>query len=367
MEQLLAAVLRGEPAAWPPDAGWADPKRFLAAAARHGVVPLLVHALDRTKTLDQWPPAIREPLVQAARRQVWVETQHRSELEQVLSALATLDVPALLMKGAALAYLYYPDPCLRPRYDTDLLVRKDDMPAVTRVLQASGYRRSNLTSGDLVMPQRQFVRDDRHDWCMPTTCIGRWRSPSRSPTSCRGTTSRLAPSKYRPWVGTLAPSAGSTRCYWRASIGWPIITMTPNGCSGSTTSICWHTTWPESRSSSSWNWPPRADPSGVRGGADARAALVQHQATGPGDAHAGGGCGRTDPGLPRWSLTESRCPLVGSHGARRVAGQVATAPRASVSPVGVHAERSGVSSRLVLPALYASRIVRGAWRWFRRP
>ena len=76
MEKLLAAVLRGEPAGWPPEAGRAGPERFLEAAARHGVVPLLVHELDRTKTLHQWPTAIREPLTQAARRQVWVETRH---------------------------------------------------------------------------------------------------------------------------------------------------------------------------------------------------------------------------------------------------------------------------------------------------
>ena len=53
--------------------------------------------------------------MQAARRQVWVETRYRGELQQVLSALGAVGVPALLMKGAALAYLYYLDPCLRPR------------------------------------------------------------------------------------------------------------------------------------------------------------------------------------------------------------------------------------------------------------
>ena len=161
MEQRVAAVLRGEPVGWPPADGHAAQARLLEVAASHGVVPMLVHQLDRAKTLHQWPIGIREPLIEAASRQVWVETRHRGELLQVLSALAAIGVPALLMKGAALAYLYYPDPCLRPRYDTDLLVRKDDMPSVTRVMRALGYRRSNRTSGDLVIPQSQFVKDGR--------------------------------------------------------------------------------------------------------------------------------------------------------------------------------------------------------------
>ena len=45
--------------------------------------------------------------------------------------------------------------------DTDLLVRKADMPSVTRVMRTLGYSRSNRTSGDLVMPQSQFVKDNR--------------------------------------------------------------------------------------------------------------------------------------------------------------------------------------------------------------
>ena len=49
---------------------------------------------------------------------------------------------------------------MRPRSDTDLLIEKDDVAVVTRVMTELGYRRATLTSGDLVMPQRPFVKRD---------------------------------------------------------------------------------------------------------------------------------------------------------------------------------------------------------------
>ena len=368
MEQLLAAVLRGEPAACPPDAGWADPKRFLAAAARHGVVPLLVHALDRTKTLDQWPPAIREPLVQAARRQVWVETQHRSELEQVLSALATLDVPALLMKGAALAYLYYPDPCLRPRYDTDLLVRKDDMPAVTRVLQASGYRRSNLTSGDLVMPQRQFVRDDRHG--LVHAYDVHWKMAIPVPFA-----DLLSWDDVAARAIEISALGGHARTLSRVDALLLACIHRVAHHHDDAERLLWlydiHLLAHDMARESFEQFVELAAQKQIRAVCAEGLTLAQHwfNTRLPAQVMHTLAAGAAEPTrvyldgrLRKVDVLWSDLMALGGWRARWQLLREHLFP-----PAAYMLERSGVSSRLVLPALYASRIVRGAWRWFRRP
>ena len=159
MDQLVASILRGEPAAWPASHGQTARTQFIAAATRHGVLPLLAPRLHEAKALGEWPASIREPMVDAARHEVVVESLRRRELQRLAVALAGANVRPLLMKGAALASLY--PGRLRPRRDTDLLVRGRDLTKATRALHALGYRRSVQTPGELVMPQMEVVRTER--------------------------------------------------------------------------------------------------------------------------------------------------------------------------------------------------------------
>ncbi len=70
---------------------------------------------------------------------------------------------ALVTKGTALAYTVYPQPWLRPRTDSDLLVRHADVPAAGRALATCGYSRSDaLSTGELVSHQVAFERTDAH-------------------------------------------------------------------------------------------------------------------------------------------------------------------------------------------------------------
>ena len=87
---------------------------FLDLTASHGVQPLLAHQLHQTPTGSRWPVEIREPLRRAARLEAVAETVRRRELRRVLAALDSVKVRSLLMKGAAVAYLPYPHPALRP-------------------------------------------------------------------------------------------------------------------------------------------------------------------------------------------------------------------------------------------------------------
>src|SRR5207247_1338905 len=51
------------------------------------------------------------------------EPGRRAELRRLSSAFAAERIPALVCKGAAVAYQVYAQPWLRPRHDTDLLIR----------------------------------------------------------------------------------------------------------------------------------------------------------------------------------------------------------------------------------------------------
>jgi hypothetical protein len=68
----------------------------------------------------------------------------------------------LLIKGAQIAYAHYPRPWLRPRLDTDLLIRPSDRCGADDVLRALGYRPGTDFSGDLVTHQFQYERPDQY-------------------------------------------------------------------------------------------------------------------------------------------------------------------------------------------------------------
>jgi hypothetical protein len=129
-----------------------------AVAEHHGVGALLWEAAAEAA------PEVREALEGTVRAAVAREVFVQRELRTVTAALAAEGVSALVLKGAALAYSVYRQPWLRPRTDTDVLVRHEDAAAVSRVLgTALGYERTNaVTSGTLVSHQWVFERSDAH-------------------------------------------------------------------------------------------------------------------------------------------------------------------------------------------------------------
>ncbi|KAB2931876.1 MAG: nucleotidyltransferase family protein, partial [Candidatus Contendobacter sp.] len=136
----LAAVIRGaEPGALPPDeAGLLD------TARADGVLTLCHDRLRRSPRWTQYPETLREAMTRHAYQAVAVELMRAAELRDVLAALAQAGLPVLLLKGAALAYTLYPEPHLRDRCDTDLLLpSRDEAERAWRVLQTLGYQRPN--------------------------------------------------------------------------------------------------------------------------------------------------------------------------------------------------------------------------------
>lgn len=62
------------------------------------------------------------------------------QLAEILAACTERNVPVLVLKGALLAPLVYPDAGLRPMNDVDLLFRPEELRQVGRLLESLGYR-----------------------------------------------------------------------------------------------------------------------------------------------------------------------------------------------------------------------------------
>ena len=153
----LAAALRGLPGS---SRTIDDPQRFLALAAEHRVRPLLAWRLRETGEFAAWPDAIRHALAENERAEAAIEIVRRRALARLLRACESADLPLLLFKGTALAYDIYPEPWLRPREDTDLLVRPTDALRARDLLSSLGWQPIERPSGRVVSHQQLFVRPE---------------------------------------------------------------------------------------------------------------------------------------------------------------------------------------------------------------
>lgn len=122
-----------------------------------GVGPLVYRALCERRLLDIQPALVRDELTRLHREEAIFEPFRREEVARVLDALAAAGVKALVFKGTALAYTCYPEPWLRPRLDTDLLIRRGDVEPACRVFEQLGCTRTLRTAGEHVTHQLTYV------------------------------------------------------------------------------------------------------------------------------------------------------------------------------------------------------------------
>jgi Uncharacterised nucleotidyltransferase/Transglutaminase-like superfamily len=158
LSHRLAPVIRGERVAWADLA--TTPERLLEYCDEEDLSSLVHHALGSLG--DDWPAAARDGLAERARAEAAIEMVRRAELRRVIDALGARGVRAVLFKGTALAYTRYAEPWLRPRADTDLLIRRDDRAASRDTLEALGYTLTPAGAGDLVFRQFELQRCDEH-------------------------------------------------------------------------------------------------------------------------------------------------------------------------------------------------------------
>ena len=155
---VLSAILRREDVAWDRIGVSADV--FIAACTDQDLIGL-VHDHVRGSARCDWPQAVRDEIATRARAEAAEELRRQQEIATVLDALAAADVQPILLKGTPLAYTVYASPALRPRLDTDLLVRHQDVNAIRRVLMPMGYAAPVTCDGELLFRQFTMVRADR--------------------------------------------------------------------------------------------------------------------------------------------------------------------------------------------------------------
>jgi hypothetical protein len=126
-----------------------------------GVAPLLYRTLRDRRLLEAQPEAFQQWLVGTARDETLLEAIRHDETVRVIERLVGEGIHPLLFKGSALAYTCYPEPWLRPRLDTDLLIRPDDLRKATRAFESIGYARGMRTSGEHVTHQCTYTSTAR--------------------------------------------------------------------------------------------------------------------------------------------------------------------------------------------------------------
>jgi hypothetical protein len=92
----------------------------------------------------------------ATHRLVAADLRRQRALAEVLGRLAEAGVDALVIKGAALAFLVYDQPHTRPRCDADLLIRTEQVDAAERVILGAGYARQLEPDASVASGQRHY-------------------------------------------------------------------------------------------------------------------------------------------------------------------------------------------------------------------
>ena len=154
VDELICAALRGEKPSWPLPEDSKTVALFLDRCTHHGV-QVLLHA--RAAGL-RWPPAALAALRQQAMAWALWEEHHRHMLEAALEALASRNVRPVVFKGSALAYSVYPEPYLRPRADTDLLIAAKDRWQAAAALESLGFARSGTVDCEYISYESGFTR-----------------------------------------------------------------------------------------------------------------------------------------------------------------------------------------------------------------
>ena len=127
---------------------WATPRELAAVdwewlferAAAHRVSALLASRIECLGPAAPVPEWARARLAEIRRQAVERAEASRETLRQLAADLERREVPFLLIKGSVLAELVYADPFVRPFYDLDIVVHRDDLSRAEELLLAWGYR-----------------------------------------------------------------------------------------------------------------------------------------------------------------------------------------------------------------------------------
>ncbi len=130
----ITCLITGEPIP-EPVGDWDD---MAVTAIALGLAPLLHRQLEQQQI--SVPPPTMAKL--AVTRQAHANRNRgiAQQLGQILQACHRQEVPVIVLKGALLAPVAYPDPALRPMNDIDLLFQPADISRAGAILESLGYQ-----------------------------------------------------------------------------------------------------------------------------------------------------------------------------------------------------------------------------------
>ena len=213
----LDAVLRGESVTW--SSLETTPSELLRLCAALEISGLVHQRLADSASLTDWPDEVRGELALAAHRATATALVRAKEAADVLGALAGSGIQPVLLKGLPLAHVLYAAPGLRRHADADLLVRREQVEGVKRVLAALGYVEPALSDGELLFCQFQMTREDHLG--VGHVFDVHWKMSTQTVFADVLTYDELAASAAPvPALGPHARTTGGVhgRCFWRASI-----------------------------------------------------------------------------------------------------------------------------------------------------
>jgi hypothetical protein len=111
-----------------------------------------------------------------AYKTTWLENELRfSKVRALLEALNAAGIETMILKGVALALLYYRDLGLRSMGDADVLIRPDDVVDAIDLLTELGWRKTGRTP-NVVTETYLYARREIHFLSDRTTCLDlHWR------------------------------------------------------------------------------------------------------------------------------------------------------------------------------------------------
>lgn len=134
-EALRSCLSLEDKPAWPAELkrlSMPDWDLFFSRASIHRLTPLIARRLANAGS--PCPTTVLERCNDDYRASAAVAAQAWDELQHLALALAKVDVPVVVLKGAFLASHVFDEPALRPMADIDLLARTQDLARARAVL-----------------------------------------------------------------------------------------------------------------------------------------------------------------------------------------------------------------------------------------
>ncbi|MCI5223899.1 MAG: hypothetical protein D3924_14805 [Candidatus Electrothrix sp. AR4] len=153
---LLRRVFYDQDLSWPETDGVSE-EVFIREVTAQGMAPLLFRFLSEEDG-GNWPSGILVCLREAAMRQAAFEVVLELDLRRLLDAFSEIGVFPLLLKGTPLSHILYPEPGLRPRCDTDLLIPDSARKKTVALMERLGYQGLHEAEVDYINAQMSYSK-----------------------------------------------------------------------------------------------------------------------------------------------------------------------------------------------------------------